>query len=654
MNRLAMSFLCLLLAACGGGSGDDGNPPPPAATLQSIAVSPASQTVLYAAAPNPATTQQFTATGTYSDSSTRNLTAEVTWTSGSTAVATINSQGLATVVGVGTTSIQAASGSVTGSVSLTANRQLVSIAVTSALTSLAPGTKQPYTATATYNDTTTADVTTTATWSSSLAGVATVSDTIATRGLVSAVAAGSATITAQIGSISGTAPVTVSTAALVAVQVTPASSTLGIGTSTRFFATGTFNDSSTQDISNVATWTSSNANIASSTSNGFFTGAGLGTADITATWQGISNQAMVNVDTSSVLSIVVTPASATVAQGTTQPFRALLTLASGGVVDVSAAVGQNWSSSNPAVATVASTTNSASGRATGVSPGTATIQFQLGSSAPAQASLTVSSAAIQSIAVSPADSTLQIGTSRAFSALGTFSGGLTQDITADATWTSSNTSIAQRLSGSTFAAVTAGTVTITAAFGGSTGTTSLTSNDGPTAITISPSSATINALSPNNGATLSARDAGTGATLSNSTVTWSSSDTGIATVASNGRVTAVATGSATITATSGSASATAVVTVQASPLVSLAVTPTSATIANGATRQFSVTGTFADGSTDTQLRNFVNWTSSSPGVATVSNVAGSFGLAQGLSPGTTQIGAQYNAVTSSPATLTVQ
>jgi hypothetical protein len=66
-------------------------------------------------------TQQFTATGTYSDSSTQDLTASVTWQSVTTAVATITSGGLATVVAAsGTTSISATLGAATGSTVLTA------------------------------------------------------------------------------------------------------------------------------------------------------------------------------------------------------------------------------------------------------------------------------------------------------------------------------------------------------------------------------------------------------------------------------------------------------------------------------------------------------------------------------------------------------
>ncbi len=86
----------------------------PAPTLTSITVAPANATVAVGA------TQQYTATGTYSDSSTQNLTSQVTWASSNTTAATISSTGLATAVAAGSATISATLGSVSGSTGLTA------------------------------------------------------------------------------------------------------------------------------------------------------------------------------------------------------------------------------------------------------------------------------------------------------------------------------------------------------------------------------------------------------------------------------------------------------------------------------------------------------------------------------------------------------
>ena len=84
-----------------------------AVSLTSIAVTPANPTV------RVGSTQQFTATGTYSDGSTNVITSSVTWNSSSTQIATINSSGLATGVASGSTTITATSGTASGNTTLT-------------------------------------------------------------------------------------------------------------------------------------------------------------------------------------------------------------------------------------------------------------------------------------------------------------------------------------------------------------------------------------------------------------------------------------------------------------------------------------------------------------------------------------------------------
>src|SRR5262249_54230956 len=87
--------------------------PATAATLTSIAVTPANPTVTVGG------TQQFTATGTYSDASMQDLTSQVTWASSNTAAATITAAGLATAVSQGAATISARLGEVVGSTTLT-------------------------------------------------------------------------------------------------------------------------------------------------------------------------------------------------------------------------------------------------------------------------------------------------------------------------------------------------------------------------------------------------------------------------------------------------------------------------------------------------------------------------------------------------------
>jgi hypothetical protein len=171
-----------------------------AATLVSVAVTPANPSIPFG------TTQQFVATGTYSDSSTRDLTTSATWSSSGTSVASISTGGLATGVAAGSTTITATSGVISGSTTLAVTAaNLVSIAVTPTNPSITVGATQQFTATGRYSDNSTINLTVSVTWSSSVTSTASIS----TGGLATGVAAGSTTISATSGTITGTTTLTV-------------------------------------------------------------------------------------------------------------------------------------------------------------------------------------------------------------------------------------------------------------------------------------------------------------------------------------------------------------------------------------------------------------------------------------------------------------
>ena len=119
-NFFVVVSLVLLLAGCGGGGGGGGGGTPTPATLVSIAIAPANPKIALG------TAQQFTATGSYSDHSTRDLTGSVTWSSSVPGIATVDNDGLASSVSIGTTAIAASlavsqplPGSISGSATLT-------------------------------------------------------------------------------------------------------------------------------------------------------------------------------------------------------------------------------------------------------------------------------------------------------------------------------------------------------------------------------------------------------------------------------------------------------------------------------------------------------------------------------------------------------
>jgi uncharacterized protein YjdB len=198
------------------------------------------------------------------------------------------------------------------------------------------------------------------TWSSSNSGVATVDGT----GVVTAVAAGTAGITAASEGRSGSATVTVIVPPVAAVTVSLASSTISGGATTQ--ATATTTDKNGIVLTGRAvSWSSDNSSAATVSSAGVVTGVSAGTANITATSEGLSGSAAVTVATEPVASVTVSVASSTIGVGKTTQATAT-TRGAGGNVLVGRLV--TWSSDNTGVATV-----STAGLVTGVAPGAANI-----------------------------------------------------------------------------------------------------------------------------------------------------------------------------------------------------------------------------------------------------------------------------------------
>ena len=135
-------------------------------------------------------------------------------------------------------------------------------------------------------------------------------------------------------------------------------------------------------------------------------------------------------------------------------------------------------------------------------------------------------------------------------------------------------------------------------------------------------------------------DATTGALTSG--VTFTSSAIAVATASSDGIVTAVGAGTATITASASGKVATATITVAApAPTVtSIALAPTTISLAPAATQQLTVTGTFSNATTSA-LTSGVTFASSATAVATISGT----GLITAVAAGTTTITATHTAST---------
>ncbi len=174
-----------------------------AATLQSIAVTAPGGTL------SIASTQQYTATCTYSDGTSSTCTSAVTWSSSMPSVASVSSSGLVTGVATGSANIVATGSGLQGQINLSVSAPtLQSIAITPGTSTLAVGSTQQFQAMGIFSDSSTANITSQVTWSSTNASVASTTAT----GLCVAKSQGTTDITAAQGNILVQAAVTVAVA----------------------------------------------------------------------------------------------------------------------------------------------------------------------------------------------------------------------------------------------------------------------------------------------------------------------------------------------------------------------------------------------------------------------------------------------------------
>jgi lysophospholipase L1-like esterase len=152
------------------------------------------------------------------------------------------------------------------------------------------------------------------------------------------------------------------------------------------------------------------------------------------------------------VSIAVTPANATIQEGTPLQYAATGTYSDLHTADLTSAV--TWASSSTVIATMA-----AGGLASGVGGGTASITATLG---PVQGSTPLVVAGIVSIAVTPANATIPYLATQQYTAIATYSDLSTRDLTAIAIWLSSNTSVLTIAAGGIATAIAAGSCTVTA------------------------------------------------------------------------------------------------------------------------------------------------------------------------------------------------
>ncbi|HET7623398.1 MAG TPA: Ig-like domain-containing protein, partial [Gemmatimonadaceae bacterium] len=480
---------------------------------------------------------------------------DIVWKSADTSIATVSEEGEVTARRVGSTVITASDGSKTGTATLTVLApEVASVALSPASAALLAGDTARFAAQP-HDDEAQPIGGRSVKWSVANPAIATVAG-----GVLVGLAAGNTIVIATVDGVSDSAVVEISARPVSSVSVVPGTVTLTSGKSAKL-GTTVLDDRGNSVDEKTVTWSSDNEKVAAVSSDGTVSALSTGTATITAiaTGKGSSGkgkvgkgQVKVTTGTAPVASVTVTPTADTLIISSTVQLTAIAKDSDGTALGGRTVT---WSSSNSAAATVSS-----SGVVSGLAPGKTTIKATIEDISGA-ASITVTLPPVASVSVSPSSAGVNVGKSATLSATTLDANGKT--LTGRTiTWSSGKSSVATVTSSGAVTGVAVGSAWIYAASEGERDSAAISVTlPAVASVGVSPSSVSLVAGDTKTlFATL--KDA-SGTTLTGRTITWISSDKSVATVSSSGLVTAVAAGTATVTATSEGKSGTSSITVTA-------------------------------------------------------------------------------------------
>jgi uncharacterized protein YjdB len=555
---------------------------------------------------NSGKTATVTLKATYADGTTETVTSKATWSSDHENIA-FASKGTITAYESGTAVISGAYGGKTTSVT-------VSVDVPTELTTsskevyMEAGAKYQADAIAVYSDDTEVAVTEDAVWSSSDKTVAEVAN-----GIITGVASGIASITATFGGETVTLQVSVAVAKRVEASKTQVSLILK-GTQA-ITLTATYADGSTKDVTSLATWSSSNEDVADAV-KGTITGYGAGSAAITATYGTKSTTIKVDVDKTSKLD--VSEQSVFLQLNGTKQLKLTVEYADGRTSDVTDTA--EWSSSDESIAYVNK------GLVTGYKFGTATVTAKFNGKT-VQTTVDVETA--RNLDVNPDKVEMNAGDTTGVTLKATYADGTTKDVTAVADWSSTDEDVALVTDG-IIKAYKMGSATIKGTYGGKTAEVAV-SVDLPTKLTVVSKTVNLN-VDEEHQTVLTAHYSDGHTEVVTGDATWSSADEETANV-KDGLIMGITEGKTTVTATYGSYSVK--ITVNVGQADQLEPSTRLVTLSVSDSEQITLTATDLDG-VSKDVTDDAIWKSSKTSVADVKK-----GLVKAYAKGTATITATY-------------
>lgn len=404
-------------------------------------------------------------------SGTQLMSRPATWSSATPAVATVSASGLVSAVTVGTSVITATVDGVATTATFTVTTiPVTSVSVSPTQLSLTTGGSAQLSVAAAAA-TTVAGTNRPISWSTNNAAVASVD----ANGVVTAVGAGNALITATVEGVAASASVSVAApppAPVASIAVAFSPSSIGPGATSQ--ATATLRDAAGTVITGKSVqWSSVDPTMATVSASGVVTAIGAGSATITAAVDGITGAATLSITAAPpapVANVVVAVAPTTVAAGGSAQANVTLTDASGKVLTGRTIA---WSSSMPSLATI-----NASGTITAVAAGTSTIRATSEGKTGANTVTVTAPVApsVASVTVSVNPTAINVGQTTQASAVAKTSTGAVVSGKAIAFVVSSGSANATVNSSGVVTGVAAGSATVSAIIDGITGSANVTVN----------------------------------------------------------------------------------------------------------------------------------------------------------------------------------
>ncbi|MBW7455241.1 Ig-like domain-containing protein [Paenibacillus sepulcri] len=550
----------------------------------------------------------LTATGVYSDGTTKNLTALADWSGEKASVATVYN-GTITAKSEGSVTIVAAYGDLVQSVQVTVTKKVKALTKDTQILNLRKNESGAIKLTATYSDNSTQDVASIADWSSSNEKVATV-----LNGSVTGISSGSATVTATLGKKTVTIDVNVELVNRIAVNKSKLS--LLLTGSETVVLTATYPDGTTKDVTADAKWSSSDDQVADAL-KGVITGYAAGTAVITASYGTKTTSITVDVDKTIALNVDQDSIFLHI-KGTPQQLKVTAQYADGRNSDITSDA--EWTSSDETVAYVSN------GLVTGYKSGSAVITAKYNGKS---VDIDVDVEVVNHLDVSPVKVVMSAGDTGNLALIATYADGKPEDITEKADWSSDNEDVAYASKG-LITAYKSGTAQISGSYGGKTIKVTVYV-DVPSKLTTSSKEVNVE-VNGEYQATLTAVYSDDSTAIITSKAKWTTSDEAIAEVEA-GKITGLAEGTATITADYNGV--TAKITVKVGLAKELEANVTLVSLALNDTEQITLEATDASGKV-TDVTADAKWSSSRATIADVKK-----GLVKAIAKGTATITATY-------------